>query len=183
MTCVVLIEFNELCPDLMDKFIKEGCLPNFARLRSESEVYTTATDAAGEELNPWVQWVTLHTGLSHHEHKVLHLSQGHGLDKKAIWDHLSDSGYKVWVCSSMNPRADLPLNGFLLPDPWSTGVRPQPEGEFGPFFDFVRTSVQGHESSQGKVSPKEFATYYALARTVDRVHAEDGPAVGSRAYR
>ena len=157
--CVIMLEFNELCPDLMNRFINAGILPNFARLRAESEIYVTDAEAEGEELNPWVQWVTAHTGVNHEEHQVMHLSQGHLLETKAIWDRLSDQGYKVWVCSSMNPRADLPLNGFLLPDPWSTGVRPQPEEEFKPFFEYVRSATQEYSKSGSKIGGAQFLKY------------------------
>jgi len=38
---VILVEFNELSPVLMDKFIAAGKLPSFERLRGESQVYLT----------------------------------------------------------------------------------------------------------------------------------------------
>ena len=38
---VMLLEFNELSPQLMDRFMGEGHLPNFRRLRSESQIYVT----------------------------------------------------------------------------------------------------------------------------------------------
>jgi hypothetical protein len=146
---VILLEFNELCPNLMERFMAAGRLPHFERLYHESAVYTTDAEAAGEDLNPWVQWVTVHTGLAIAEHGVHHLSEGHRVPTKAVWDLLSDAGHRVWVCGSMNPRLDMPLNGYLLPDPWSTGVRPQPPGEFDDFFDYIRANVQEHTNEQG----------------------------------
>ena len=38
---VILLELNELVPQLLDRFIAEGRLPNFERLRKESLVFTT----------------------------------------------------------------------------------------------------------------------------------------------
>ena len=65
---VILLEFNELTPSLISRFIAEGRLPNFKRLYDESRVFTTdATEDAWEDkrlLNPWVQWVTVHTGVN-----------------------------------------------------------------------------------------------------------------------
>jgi hypothetical protein len=43
---------------------------------------------------------------------------------KAVWDMLSESGYSVWICGSMNSRYDRPLNGYLLPGPGSPPVPP-----------------------------------------------------------
>ena len=38
---LILLELNELSPDLMSRFIDEGELPNFRRLRAQSTLYTT----------------------------------------------------------------------------------------------------------------------------------------------
>ena len=141
---LILIEFNELTPALMFKFMAAGLLPNFQRLYNESHVYTTDAEEEGEDLNPWVQWVTIHSGLSAKEHGVKWLSEGCNLPVKALWDTLSEAGYRVWVCGSMNARYDKPLLGFLIPDPWSTGLTPYPPGEFDRFYEFVRQQVQEH---------------------------------------
>src|SRR5262245_7968748 len=114
---LVMIEFNELTPSLMFKFMGEGHLPNFRRFHDESEVYLTDAEEEGEDLNPWVQWVTIHSGLPAEQHGIKRLSEGHLLNVKAVWDLLSDAGYRVWVCGSMNARYDKPLHGYLLPDP------------------------------------------------------------------
>ncbi len=43
----------------------------------------------------------------------------------------------------MNARYDVPLNGYLLPDYWTTKQDPYPE-ELWPYFNFVRRYVQEH---------------------------------------
>jgi hypothetical protein len=149
---LILIEFNELTPHLMFSFMKSGHLPNFQRLYDQSEVFTTDAEEEGEDLNPWVQWVTVHSGLSAAEHGIHRLSEGHTLQSKAVWDILSDEGYRVWVCGSMNARYDKPLRGFLLPDPWSAGLTPFPPREFSDYYDFVRNQVQEHTNTSQGVS-------------------------------
>src|SRR5215467_7784273 len=119
---LILIEFNELCPILLEKFMRAGDLPHFKRFYQESEIYVSDAEEQGEDLNPWIQWVTVHSGMAASQHKVKTLSEGHLVKEQAIWDLLSDAGYAVWVCGSMNPRYDLPLKGHLLPDPWSEGI-------------------------------------------------------------
>lgn len=158
---VILIEFNELTPRLMDRFMSDGLLPNFKRFRSEAQVYTTDAEEEGENLNPWVQWVTVHNGLSAAEHGITRLSDGHKLRTKAVWDVLSEAGLRVWVCGSMNARYDQPLKGCLLPDPWSTGLTPYPVGEFDAFTRFVRFSVQEHTDQNAK--PSKFEAFKFLA--------------------
>ncbi len=141
---LILLEFNELTPSLMYDFMAAGHLPNFKRFHDESHVHITDAEAEGEDLNPWVQWITIHSGLSAEEHGIKRLSDGHTLPVKAIWDILSDADFRVWVCGSMNARYDKPLKGFLLPDPWSSGLKAYPPAEFDRYYDFVRNQVQEH---------------------------------------
>jgi hypothetical protein len=155
----ISIEFNELCPGLMHRFMAAGELPNFRRFYEQAEVYETDAEESGELLNPWVQWVSVHTGLSAREHGVTTLSEGHKVQAPAVWDLLSAAGLRVWVCGSMNARYDEPLNGHLLPDPWSTGTRPYPAGEFDAYLDYVRPAVQEHTGGGGGGSAKAFLRY------------------------
>ena len=141
---IIQLEFNELSPTLMDKFISEGHLPNFARLRGESHVFVTEAAERAPYLEPWIQWVTVHTGLNYDEHGIFDLGDGHKLDKPRIWDLIGERGGRVWICGSMNASFRKPIQGFILPDPWSTGITPYPPGEFEAFFDFVRANVQEH---------------------------------------
>ena len=101
---VILIEFNELTPSLMDKFMAAGHLPHFKLFHDEAHVYRTDAEEEGENLNPWIQWITVHTGLSASEHGITRLSDGHTLQTKAVWDLLGDAGFRVWICGSMNAR-------------------------------------------------------------------------------
>jgi predicted AlkP superfamily phosphohydrolase/phosphomutase len=152
---VILIEFNELTPSLMERFMASAHLPNFQRLYNESHVYETDAEEEGENLNPWVQWVTVHSGLSASEHGVTRLADGHRLQTKAVWDVLSEAGYRVWVCGSMNARYDRPLNGMLLPDPWSTGLTPYPKRVFDPYYNFVQYVVQEHTNPGAPLSKSD----------------------------
>lgn len=148
-TSIIMIEFNELCPSLMNRFIEAGHLPNFKRFYEESEIYITDAEELGENLNPWIQWVTVHSGLAADEHEVRTLSEGRLLPMKTVWDLLSDRGCHVWICGSMNCCFDAPLNGCLLPDPWSTGIDPQPPGEFEAYHHYIRSAVQDHTNEAG----------------------------------
>ena len=172
---VILLEFNELTPALVDRFMRAGHLPNFDRFYRESRVFTTDAEETQDKLNPWIQWVTVHSGLSFAEHGVFHLGDGHKLKRKCVWDLLSDAGLPVWVCGSMNPRFDSPLNGYLLPDPWTTTIAPYPD-ELLPYFRFVQHNVQEHTNDHAPLAPAEHAKFVAFmvrhglsARTVTSI--------------
>jgi hypothetical protein len=62
---VLLLEFNELSPRLMDQFMSAGQLPNFNILHDESEIYVTEAVEKYPYLEPWIQWITVHCGLNY----------------------------------------------------------------------------------------------------------------------
>jgi hypothetical protein len=162
---VIQLEFNELCPSLMDTFIDQGHLPNFAALKNKSYVFTTDAEEKAPNLEPWIQWVTVHTGLSFANHGVFDLGDGHKLTTPRIWDIVGQDGQKVWICGSMNASFQKPISGFILPDPWSTGVHPYPAGEFESFFNFVRANVQEHTRSKMAVSKADQLRFLTFMTT------------------
>lgn len=158
---VLLLEFNELCPSLMDRFIKAGKLPNFKRLYQESTVAVTNAEEEQEHLEPWIQWITAHTGMSFAEHGIYDLGDGHKLKEKSIWDLISDTGRKVFVCGSMNAHYNKPFNGYIIPDAWATDPPPYPE-ELTAFTKFVQTNVQEHTNEKVPLSKKDYLNFLSF---------------------
>ncbi len=158
---VVVLEFNELTPSLMDRFIAEGHLPGFEKLRNESIVCVSDAEEDAPSLEPWIQWVTVHTGLSYAEHGVFNLGDGPGLDAPRIWDLVADSGARAWVCGSMNAavQSKKTENLYVLPDPWSTDVSPKPEALFNPYFHFVRTYVQEYTRADVPLTKADYLNF------------------------
>ena len=138
---IILLEFNELCPSLLDRFIDAGELPNFSQLREQSQAFVTTTDEP--LLEPWIQWVTVHTGVPMGVHRLHELDQGYLLSQETIWECVSRAGYPVLVCGAMNVSDPSSVRGVVLPDPWTTRVPPKPV-EMVPFFEFVRRQVLKH---------------------------------------
>lgn len=160
---VIVLEFNELCPHLLERFIGAGLLPGFARLRSQSLCAVTDAEEEQHNLEPWIQWVTVHTGLRYAEHRVFDLGDGAKLDAPRLWDMVSAAGGKVWVCGSMNAAFQGEhINGFMLPDPWSIGIEPYPKGQFEPFFKLVRNYVQEYTNDKVPLKPLDYARFGAF---------------------
>jgi len=152
---LICLEFNELTPHLMEEFIAAGKLPNFRKLRDQSQTFTSDAQASGEWLNPWVQWVSVHSGLTPEEHGVFRLSNAHKLEQPAIWDLLSDAGHSVWVCGSMNAWYHAPLNGRLLPDPWCQHTPAYPTREFDDYLGFIQKNVQEYANTQSPTTKRD----------------------------
>ncbi len=147
-TRMIVLEFNELTPSLMHRFMSEGKLPHFKRMYEQSDVYTTTASEQPPNLDPWIQWVTVHTGLNLRDHGLRRLNEGHTLRAPRIWDLMSAYGRRVWVCGSMNVGLSHPPGGAILPDPWTTNVQPFP-GALKDYFTFVQRQVMEHTSTRG----------------------------------
>ena len=155
---VVLIELNELSPPLMERFISAGELPHFARMRRESQVFVTDAGEKPPFLEPWIQWVTVHTGLSYREHGVFHLNDGHKLAAPQLWDVVSEQGGTSWVCGSMNAAYRAGLRGMVLPDPWTTEVAPS-HPVLNAYFRFVQRNVLEYTKDEIPLSRLDYARF------------------------
>jgi hypothetical protein len=143
-TRLILIEFNELCPSLLRDFMDRGALPNFLRFHKASTVYTTDAEEDEPNLEPWIQWPSIHSGMPFREHGIFHLGDGRKMEQKCLAEVLSDAGLPVGVCGSMNLNYGK-LNGYVIPDPWDKQGAVHPEW-LQPFFQTVARQVQ--ESSR-----------------------------------
>jgi hypothetical protein len=152
---LILLEFNELSPPVIKQLMAAGELPNFERLYNESEVYETEADERAPNLEPWIQWITVHSGIPYRDHGIQRLGDGHELSEPNLWDYASERGRSVWVCGSMNINYRTPINGWVLPDPWVTKVRPHPEDELGPYYRFVSANVQEHTREEAPLARSE----------------------------
>ncbi len=140
---LLMLEFNELCPSLIEKFMAEGALPNFKRLRDRSETFVTFTNEA--ELEPWIQWVTVHTGVPLSIHGIHDLDEAEKLECDTFWDSLHDEN--VLLMSPMNVKFRRNDDSVFMPDPWAASQMPSEEIE--PFFKFIRSAVTGHARTDG----------------------------------
>ena len=157
-TRMIVLEFNELTPSLMQRFMSEGKLPHFSRLYHDADIYTTTAEERPPHLDPWIQWVTVHTGLNFREHGLERLNEGHTLRVPRVWDLLTDTGRTAWICGSMNVGDTRPARGCVVPDPWATKVRPHPVS-LEPYFRFVQRQVMEHTSARSQSGLSELVRF------------------------
>ncbi len=169
---VMMIEFNELVPRLMGRWIADGSLPNFKALRDRSVQFITEVDVASPwELEPWIQWYSIHTGLSYDQHGVFHLTDGPRANHRDIFDVLGDAGFKLGSCGSMNVRSFPAGRGFYIADPWCDGQSAQP-AELNVFQRFISQYVREYSNPDraSSVSAAQFVAFMTAhglsARTI-----------------
>lgn len=119
MKPVLLIELNEICFDLVHGYVRRGFLPHLGGLIARHGVSETTSEERFEDLEPWIQWVTAHTGLSFAEHGVFRLGDIVHHDLAQIWEMLEDAGLSVAAVSPMNAKNRTKNASFFLPDPWT----------------------------------------------------------------
>jgi hypothetical protein len=182
---LILIEFNELCPSLLDRYLNDGAIPSFKRLFDFSTIFTTDAGEREPNLEPWIQWPTVHSGMPFSAHGISHLGDGRRLNEKCVGELLSDAGIPVGICGSMNTNYGR-LNGYVLPDPWDKDGQPHPD-RLHPFYRTVSRQVQ--ESSRADAGSRwemlafvwflirnglTFGTAWALVRQLWRERWDSG---------
>lgn len=157
-TPVVMLEFNELCPSLMTEFIEQGHLPNFKKLRDSSATFVSEAKERAPYLEPWIQWINVHTGVPYSEHGVMHLGESDKVKVPGIWDVISDAGGKVWICGSMNVHCTSQVKGDLLPDPWTPEEYTRP-AKLLTYTHFIRKQVQEHSNANAKFAKSDYIKF------------------------
>lgn len=119
---LTLIELNEFSVDLLERGRAELDLPHVARLLALRAGATTTDDMVEHRgLDPWVQWVSAHTGVPSAVHGIIHLGDTpSNLGIRQVWETLSEHGVTSGVWGAMNATRNGAENClFFLPDPWT----------------------------------------------------------------
>jgi hypothetical protein len=117
---VILLELNEINFEYIKRYIELGYLPTFQRLIAQHGYSETTSEDRYEDIEPWIQWVTAHTGLTLAEHGVFRLGDITGTNIPQIWEQLeSEAGVSVGAVCPMNAVNRLKNPAFFVPDPWT----------------------------------------------------------------
>jgi hypothetical protein len=118
-TRLLLLELNEVNFEFVEAYTRRGELPNFAALFQQHGYTRTTSETGYDQLEPWIQWVTAHTGKTLAEHSVFRLGDIVSRDIPQIWELLEERGLKVGAISPMNAKHRLRDPAFFVPDPWT----------------------------------------------------------------
>ena len=148
----------------MTEFIEQGHLPNFKKLRDSSAIFTSEAKERAPYLEPWIQWINVHTGTPFSVHGIEHLGESEKCTQPALWDLISAHGMKVWVCGSMNVHCTSSVKGDLLPDPWTAESMTRP-AELLTYNRFVRKQVQEHSNASAKFEKSDYVKFLKFMLT------------------
>jgi len=171
---LLFLELNELNFDAIEKYIARGDLPHFADLFRRGYSRTTS-ETEYEHLEPWIQWVTAHTGQSFDKHRIFRLGDIVQHDIPQIWEILEDRGLKVGAISPMNAKFRLRSPAFFVPDPWTdTEIRAASIDRrlYGAIREAVNENATGKSSASAlanllvgglrNAAPQNYAVYAKL---------------------
>jgi hypothetical protein len=102
-------------------------IKNYFKKKNKITTFTIDKEE-GLNLDPWVQWVTVHTGIRSSRHKIYRLGQKLNNRTKQIWDIVSLKGFSttLWGLFNSNLRKKKNIDLFF-PDPWSFTQKVYPQ--------------------------------------------------------
>jgi hypothetical protein len=117
---LIFLELNEINFDLVSRYLSKfpGRFPGLKRLLDGAKVYTSSEEVY-EELEPWIQWTSVHTGKSYAEHKIFRLGDIVGSQVPQVFEQLEMAGISIGGISPMNAENRLKKPAYFIPDPWT----------------------------------------------------------------
>jgi hypothetical protein len=115
---LIFWELNEINFDYINFYISEGKLPNWKKFIDKYGLNTTNLDESYNNLEPWIQWPSIRTGLTYKEHKVFRLGDIEDSNLRQHWEILEEKGYSVAAISPINAKNNTKKSSFWIPDPW-----------------------------------------------------------------
>lgn len=119
MQKLLQLELNEVNFEFVRAYGAD-LLPHLNGLISRHGMTETVSEKDYAHLEPWIQWVSAHTGKTYAEHQVFRLGDilARG-ELEQIWEQVEAAGYKVGAISPMNARNACVAPSFFVPDPWT----------------------------------------------------------------
>ena len=130
MRRLILFELNEFNDALLKQAITAYQLPNLAKMVQLPHTFLATEDTYESDfLEPWVQWVSLHTGVPAKQHQIKHLGDVPGLATPQIWEVLAERGVTtgVWGVLNGSRGKQVDKNLFFVRDPWTFSEQAYPQ--------------------------------------------------------
>lgn len=125
---MLIIELNEYNKKLLQRLSEHGKLKNIKRILSWKHCTTYTPDQVSSGfLDPWCQWVSIHTGEPSSVHGLKNLGAVPPPEKRQLWQHWSERNESSIVWGVMNAsRADAKACKVFIPDPWTFSEEAHP---------------------------------------------------------
>ena len=116
---LILLELNEINFDYVNKYLDAGeNLEGFKTIINQGILNTYSEDEY-INLEPWIQWPSVHSGKTFKEHGVFRLGDFVNKDIEQFFEKIESAGYSVGAISPMNASNRLKNPAYFIPDPWT----------------------------------------------------------------
>ena len=125
---ILAIHLNEFNLEFLRKGANKYNCQNIKKILNYKIIKTYSQDKIQEKnLDPWVQSVSINTGIKSKIHKIYNLGEKIPNKLNQIWDILSKRNIKCAVWGAMNASYKKNDNlKIFFPDPWNNLVSPRP---------------------------------------------------------
>ena len=130
MKKILQIELNEFSSELLGSYAEKFNFRYIKYFLNLQHINTYTNEVIEHrDLDPWVQWVSVHTGVPLQKHGIKYLGGAStGLNDPQIWNELSDAGISTGIWCVMNGKFEDSENlVFYFSDPWSSNGDVKPE--------------------------------------------------------
>lgn len=166
---LLFLQLNELNMDIIKNYVKDSNKKflGFQKLFSLKD-FSFSCEEKYEELEPWIQWVSINTGKRFKEHKIFRLGDIINSDIKQIYEIVEENNYRVGCLSPMNTANKLKNPEYFIPDPW-TDTKPDPSFFSRIIHDVLTQTVNDNAVGKIKTSSllKLAVIFFYFARLIN----------------
>ena len=117
---VISLELNELNFDVVKQYIADGELSNFSALLEKCQIRETVSEKKYRNLEPWIQWPTIYSGLDYEGHGLFRLGDCINSNHQQIFERIEAMADRpVVAISPMNAVNKVSDRSIFIPDPWT----------------------------------------------------------------
>ena len=165
---VLLVEINEITWTVIDRLCDARgprFLPNLTKLCRDGAWGAPSALESPPYLDPWVTWVTAHTGVPREIHGATVLEQEvSSSSAKRTWEYAAEAGLSVGVYGSIGAYPPPPVEGFVIPGPFAPGSETHP-AHLAPIQELNRRYTQVHTKARAPLGSVDTARLgFELAR-------------------
>ncbi len=149
---LILIQLNEINFDVIRLYSDKYTFKFFNKKNLDSLI-TTTSEKEYYLLEPWIQWLSVYTGLSANEHKIFRLGDNEKNSLIQIFENIEKNNFEVGAICPMNAKNNLNKTKYFIPDPWSSS---KPNNNYINKLIFSTISKLVNNNSKNSVSISDF---------------------------
>lgn len=141
-----ILELNEFNHDILKKYSKKFNYKNIKNILNYNHTVTFSKDKyignnnQNGYLDPWSQWVSIHTSQPSKTHKIKNLGDIPKLKIKQFWERNKKINFYIWGSMNASRRGSSNVKLFF-PDPWVFSEKAYPR-EFNKLFNPIKKTIK-----------------------------------------